>query len=159
MCKDKQPGALKMQHLKWKRPCFTGRTTVFQLPFRLTCNFQIFRFQKIWLTTNKFPFVFSSLNVWLDYQQKNKFLFFLLKKYLTAQHLPRTGSRRLTYRTPTKQAKKKRNIITHIITEQCCLIKIIIYAQLQCSSSFTSPAFHKVFLAGLIKISRILLDI
>lgn len=61
--------------------------------------------------------------------------------------------------TSTKQAKKKRNIITHIITEQCYLIKIIIYAQLQCNSSFTSPAFHKVFLAGLMKFSRILLDI
>lgn len=100
---------------------------------------------------------------------KKQVPFFLTQKVFDCtaspqNRIPRKDSRRLALteektQTPRKQAKKKINIISHTITEHYHLITIIIYAQLQCNSSLTSPAFHEVFLAGLIKFSRILLDI
>lgn len=115
-----------------------------------------------WLLIN-FLLIFSSLDVWVDYQQKtNSFFPYSKNIWLHSISPEQTAGdwhlQKEKKKAPTKQAKR-RNIVTHIITKHCYQIKIIIYAQLQCNSSFTSPAFHEVFLVGLIKFSRILLHI
>lgn len=56
---------------KVKRAMFYRENTAFQLPFRLACNFQIFLVS--------FLLIFSSLDVWLDYQQKTSSFFPYLK--------------------------------------------------------------------------------
>lgn len=65
-------------------------------------------------------------------------------------------------KTSKHRRKKKKKSHTSLVStaiDTIRLIKIIIYARLQYNSYFISAAFQNVFLVGLIKFSRISLDI